>query len=133
MWGGDDTFSRPHIAKARRTLQLRWQPPQGVQNIVVFHGIRGPFRERINDVLEWLTVHHPDVETFVLTPIGIVPTSLEDLNPFAHLDAPQWVLRHEPEGGVDSARTAPSRTEQRNRGDGGRCWRRHEAAPRSSA
>ena len=97
MWGGDDTFSRPHIAKARRTLQLRWQPPQGVQNVVVFHGIRGPFRERINDVLEWLTVHHPDVETFVLTPIGIVPASLEDLNPFAHLDAPQWVLRHEPE------------------------------------
>jgi archaeosine-15-forming tRNA-guanine transglycosylase len=26
-----------------------------------------------------------------------VPAALEDLNPFAHLDAPQWVLRHEPE------------------------------------
>ena len=97
MWGGDDTFSRPHIAKARRTLQLRWQPPSQVENAVVFHGIRGPFRERINDVLEWLNVHHPTLQPFVLTPIGLVPASLEDLNPFAHLDAPHWVLRHEPE------------------------------------
>lgn len=97
MWGGDDTFSRPHIAKARRTLQLRWQPAEEAKNAVVFHGIRGPFRERINDVLEWLTVHHPTLQPLVLTPIGLVPASLEDLNPFAHIDAPRWVLRHEPE------------------------------------
>ena len=33
----------------------------------------------------------------ILTPLGLVPVSLEDLNPFAHLDAPTWVLRHQPE------------------------------------
>ena len=33
----------------------------------------------------------------VLTPLGLIPASLEDLNPFAHLDAPAWVQRHEPE------------------------------------
>jgi 7-cyano-7-deazaguanine tRNA-ribosyltransferase len=97
LWGGDDTFGRPHIAKARRTLQLRWQPHLGTKHIVVFHGIRGPFRERINDVLEWLKSHHASVQPVILTPLGLVPVSLEDLNPFAHLDAPLWVLRHQPE------------------------------------
>ena len=97
MWGGDDTFGRPHIAKARRTLQLRWQPRQETEHVVVFHGIRGPFRERINDVLEWLKTHHDGVQPMILTPLGLVPVSLEDLNPFAHLDAPTWVLRHQPE------------------------------------
>ena len=97
LWGGDDTFGRPHIAKARRTLQLRWQPRQDTEHVVVFHGIRGPFRERINDVLEWLKTHHDGVQPMILTPLGLVPVSLEDLNPFAHLDAPTWVLRHQPE------------------------------------
>ena len=45
----------------------------------------------------WLKVHHPNLQPLVLTPLGLVPASLEDLNPFAHLDAPAWVLRHQPE------------------------------------
>ena len=65
--------------------------------MVVFHGIRGPYRERLNDVLEWLAHHCPNVQALILSPLGLVPVSLEDLNPFAHLDAPAWVLRHEPE------------------------------------
>ena len=97
MWGGDDTFGRPHVAKARRTLHLRWQCRQDTEHVVVFHGIRGPFRERINEVLEWLKANHPRLQPVILTPLGLVPASLEDLNPFAHLDAPPWVLRHQPE------------------------------------
>lgn len=97
QWGGDDTFSRPQIAKARRTLHMRWTRPDTTQHAVIFHGIRGPFRERINDVLEWLNCHHPSLQAMVLTPLGLIPASLEDLNPFAHLDAPTWVQRHEPE------------------------------------
>ena len=97
QWGGDDTFSRPQIAKARRTLHMRWVRPEDTRHAVIFHGIRGPFRERINDVLEWLNCHHPSLQPMVLTPLGLIPASLEDLNPFAHLDAPAWVQRHEPE------------------------------------
>jgi 7-cyano-7-deazaguanine tRNA-ribosyltransferase len=97
QWGGDDTFSRPHIAKARRILHMRWLRSEATQHAVIFHGIRGPFRERINDVLEWLNCHHPSLQPMVLTPLGLIPASLEDLNPFAHLDAPAWVQRHEPE------------------------------------
>ena len=97
QWGGDDTFSRPHIAKARRHLHMRWTHDANMEQAVIFHGIRGPFRERINDLLEWLNIHHPNVQPMVLTPLGLIPASLEDLNPFAHLDAPPWVLRYEPE------------------------------------
>ena len=97
QWGGDDTFVRPHIAKARRALHMRWEASSSVTQAVIFHGVRGPYRERIADVLEWLKHRCPHLQTLVLTPLGLVPSSLEDLNPFAHLDAPEWVLRHEPE------------------------------------
>ena len=97
QWGGDDTFWRPQIAKARRLLQMRWQTPATSAPCIVFHGIRGPYRERLGEVLEWLTHHCPDLQVLVQTPLGLVPASLEDLNPFAHLDAPEWVLRHESE------------------------------------
>ncbi len=97
QWGGDDTFSRPHIAKARRLLHMRWGRSDATRQAIIFHGIRGPFRERINEVLEWLDCHHPTLQPLILTPLGLIPASLEDLNPFAHLDAPAWVLRHEPE------------------------------------
>ena len=64
---------------------------------MVFHGIRGPFRERLTNVLPWMKVHLPEVSVVILTPLGLIPVGLEDLNPFAHLDAPPWVLQHEPE------------------------------------
>ncbi len=97
MWAGEDTFMRPHISKARRLLHMRWQPQTTTKNVVIFHGIRGPYRERIGEVLVWLKHHNPSTEALILTPLGLVPAALEDLNPFAHLDAPPWVLRHEPE------------------------------------
>jgi len=34
---------------------------------------------------------HLDYELFVQTPIGIVPFSLEDLNPWAHVEGPSWM------------------------------------------
>jgi 7-cyano-7-deazaguanine tRNA-ribosyltransferase len=97
QWGGDDTFVRPHVQKARHQLHHRWQASADAQQAVIFHGIRGPFRERLTDVLPWLKHHHPNIEPLILTPLGVVPAALEDLNPFAHLDAPSWVLQHEPE------------------------------------
>jgi len=97
QWGGDDTFVRPQIVKARRLLHTRWEGREATEAIVVFHGIRGPYRERLGEVLEWLAHRCPNVQPLILSPLGLVPAALEDLNPFAHLDAPQWVLRHEPE------------------------------------
>lgn len=98
LWGGDDTFVRPHIQKARRLLHNRWQPIESRRKAIIFHGIRGPFRERLAEVLVWLKHHLREVQVLILTPVGLVPMSLEDLNPFAHIDAPPWVLQHRPEG-----------------------------------
>lgn len=97
QWGGDDTFVRPSIVKARRLLHTRWEARANTDAVVVFHGIRGPYRERLGEVLTWLAHRCPTVQPLILSPLGLVPAALEDLNPFAHLDAPQWVLRHEPE------------------------------------
>jgi 7-cyano-7-deazaguanine tRNA-ribosyltransferase len=97
QWGGDDTFVRPSIVKARRLLHTRWEARANTNAVVVFHGIRGPYRERLGEVLTWLAHRCPNVQPLILSPLGLVPAALEDLNPFAHLDAPQWVLRHEPE------------------------------------
>jgi 7-cyano-7-deazaguanine tRNA-ribosyltransferase len=97
QWGGDDTFWRPQVSKARRMLHSRWTPDNSAGPAVVFHGIRGPYRERLGEVLEWLKHRCPEVQAMVISPLGLLPASLEDLNPFAHLDAPDWVLRHEPE------------------------------------
>ena len=79
-------------------LHNRWQPIESRRKAVIFHGIRGPFRERLSEVLVWLKHHLTDVQVLILTPVGLVPISLEDLNPFAHIDAPSWVLQHRPEG-----------------------------------
>ena len=97
MWGGDDTFTRPYVQKARKLIHHRWEAPVDNQHVVVFHGIRGPFRERLTNVLPWMKTHLPNVSAVILTPLGLIPIGLEDLNPFAHLDAPSWVLQHEPE------------------------------------
>ena len=97
MWGGDDTFWRPQIVKARRLLHMRWQKRDETRKCVIFHGIRGPYRERLSEVWEWLEHHCHDVQGLILSPLGLLPTELEDVNPFAHVDAPEWVLNHAPD------------------------------------
>ena len=40
--------------------------------------------------------HCPGLEVMIQTPIGLLPYSLEDLNPFTHMDGPQWLWRRRP-------------------------------------
>jgi len=40
--------------------------------------------------------HCPGLEVMIQTPIGLLPYSLEDLNPFTHIDGPQWLWRRRP-------------------------------------
>jgi len=96
QWSGDDTFVRPHIQKARRAIHTRWTARQSTACAFIFHGIRGPFRDRLLDQFIWLQHHAPSVQTLMLTPLGIIPVALEDVNPFAHVNAPEWVLDHRP-------------------------------------
>ncbi len=99
-WGGEDTFVRPQIVAARRQLISRWQPKnstaRGCEDVLVMHGLPGPWRERLSDIMVRLTHHAPALEVLILTPVGLVPYSLEDLNPFAHIDGPDWLWRRRP-------------------------------------
>lgn len=99
-WGGEDTFVRPQIVAARRQLIERWNHSgsdgRGHDSVLVMHGSSGPWRERLSDVMVRITHHSPGLEVLILTPVGLVPYSLEDLNPFAHIDGPDWLWRRRP-------------------------------------
>ena len=94
-WGGEDTHVRPHINAAKKALKSHWKPQnnpgKGSQEVLVAYGTSGPWRERLSDLMVRLEHHCPGLEVMIQTPIGLLPYSLEDLNPFTHIDGPQWL------------------------------------------
>ena len=99
-WGGEDTHVRPHINAAKKALKSHWKPQnnpgKGSQEVLVAYGSSGPWRERLSDLMVRLEHHCPGLEVMIQTPIGLLPYSLEDLNPFTHIDGPQWLWRRRP-------------------------------------
>ena len=93
-WGGNDTLSRPHIEMAKRKLFSRWRP-QKSGDVILFHGASAPWRDKIGDLVE--RICELDYELFIQTPIGIVPYGLEDLNPWAHIEGPDWLWNSKPD------------------------------------
>ena len=92
-WGGQDTHSRPHVQMARRRLFSRWVSRKS-GDVIIFHGASAPWRERVGELVDriWST----DFEIFVQTPLGLVPWGLEDLNPWAHIEGPDWLWKRKP-------------------------------------
>ena len=99
-WGGEDTIVRPHIISAQNTLKSRWRPRENSQrgddSVLIAYGTSGPWRERLSDLMLRLEHHCPGLEVMIHTPIGLLPYSLEDLNPFTHIDGPKWLWRRKP-------------------------------------
>ncbi|MFL2962401.1 MAG: tRNA guanosine(15) transglycosylase TgtA [Candidatus Poseidoniaceae archaeon] len=93
-WGGTDTHHRPHVEMARRRLFARWKSRKS-GDVIIFHGASAPWRERIGDLVERIYSH--DMEIFVQTPLGLVPWGLEDLNPWAHIEGPEWLWKRKPD------------------------------------
>ena len=93
-WGGNDTFNRPHLEMAKRNLHSRWKP-QNNGDVIIFHGASAPWREKIGDLVE--RIYSLDYELFIQTPIGIIPYGLEDLNPWAHIEGPDWLWKSKPD------------------------------------
>ena len=89
-WGGEDTHFRPHVQKARRRIQQRWRS-QCKGDVIIFHGTPGPWREKCGAIVRDMLEQRPDFEVMVLTPLGLIPWTLEDLNPFAQLEGPTWI------------------------------------------
>ena len=99
-WGGEDTHVRPHINAAKKALKQHWKPQnrggKGADEVLIAYGTSGPWRERLSDLMPRLEHHCPGLEVMIHTPIGLLPYSLEDLNPFTHIDGPQWLWRRRP-------------------------------------
>ena len=93
-WGGNDTFNRPHIQMAMRNLHSRWQS-QKQGDVIVFHGTTPPWRDKIGELVD--RICNLDYELFIQTPIGLVPYGLEDLNPWAHVEGPNWMWNGAPD------------------------------------
>jgi len=93
-WGGEDTLSRPHVLVARKQLQRRWRPSSsGPIDVLILNGKPGPWRQRCDLLVLRLRSLLPDLEILVQTPLGLLPYSLEDLNPFAQVDGPSWLWK----------------------------------------
>ena len=103
-WGGEDTQVRPHINAAKKALKEHWKPHnkegKGADEVLIAYGSSGPWRERLSDLMARLEHHCPGLEVMIQTPIGLLPYSLEDLNPFTHIDGPQWLWRRRPNPAV---------------------------------
>ena len=99
-WGGEDTHVRPHVNAAKKALKQHWKPQKregkGADEVLIAYGTSGPWRERLSDLMPRLEHHCPGLEVMIHTPIGLLPYSLEDLNPFTHIDGPQWLWRRRP-------------------------------------
>jgi len=93
-WGGEDTRSRPHVLAARRQLHRRWKPMASNRcDVLILNGKPGPWRQRCDLLVLRLKHVLPELEIFVQTPLGLLPYSLEDLNPFAQVDGPTWLWK----------------------------------------
>ncbi|MEC7167738.1 MAG: tRNA guanosine(15) transglycosylase TgtA [Candidatus Thermoplasmatota archaeon] len=93
-WGGEDTLSRPHILAARKRLHHRWRPSTSTPvDVLVLNGKPGPWRQRCDLLVTRLKHVLPELEILVQTPIGLLPYSLEDLNPFGQVDGPTWLWK----------------------------------------
>ena len=98
QWAGSDTFSRPHITAARNLLFDRWHPRKsteiGSDSVLIFYGQSGPWRDKCDSVVAKILQYVPGLEIMINTPIGLVPYSLEDLNPFCHIEGPDWLWKN---------------------------------------
>ena len=83
------------MVQARRLLHSRYSQIGGNSDTniaLVLYGRQGPWRDFTLDLLMRLTTFTPDLQVFIQTPIGLIPYSLEDNNPFAHVEGPEgWI------------------------------------------
>lgn len=92
-WAGEDTFVRPFVVASRRRLHRHWRPAATQGPVLILHGAPGPWRDRAGTQVVRARASNPSLEVLVLSPIGLVPWSFEDLQPFAHVEGPEWLWK----------------------------------------
>ena len=98
QWAGSDTLHRPSVIVAQNNLKLSWHPRdsagKGSNCVLIFFGSSGPWRDKCDKIVAKMLHKCPGLEIMINTPLGIVPYSLEDLNPFCHVEGPDWIWKN---------------------------------------
>ncbi|MBN17356.1 MAG: hypothetical protein CMB37_04270 [Euryarchaeota archaeon] len=81
----DLPISPPAVASLGRLLSSY---NGGCNQAIVFTGSSGPWREKIGGLVHSINQRWPGTGIFIETPIGVIPYSLEDVSPWAHLVGP---------------------------------------------
>jgi len=102
-----DIEMRPHILHLQALIATRWKPPgswwdgskSNVKNIIIIEKTAPPWRTNsLNSVIAHL-IENPNSIPLIITPLGIIPYSLEDLSPWCHLDGSNdmWKIHYDDE------------------------------------
>jgi len=94
-WMNDETAKRPELMMARSRVIERWSPLHEGR-VLVLHGAAGPWRERVGNLIARLKNADSELVILISTPIGLLPYTLEDLHPFAHIDGAGDVWKKQP-------------------------------------
>lgn len=96
-----DIENRPHLLHLQALIATRWKPPgswwdgskSNVKNIIIIEQTPPPWRiSSLENIINYL-MDNPNSIPLILTPIGIIPYSLEDLSPWCHLDGSNEMWR----------------------------------------
>ena len=55
------------------------------QRAILISGAPGPWRDRMGGLVQTIARRWPDAAVFIETPLGLLPYTLEDVSPWAHL------------------------------------------------
>ena len=97
----DSPIHRPDLEHMRNAMAQRWKPPpitgwngRGEHRFVaIFALAQAPWRRSIEVYVKRLLLLNPAAIPVVATPMGLLPYSLEDINPYAHLMRTQTEMR----------------------------------------
>ncbi|MCS5536165.1 MAG: hypothetical protein NZ802_09960, partial [Candidatus Poseidoniales archaeon] len=78
----DLTTSPPSVAALGRLLTSF---DSDCQRAVLISGAPGPWRNRIGGLVQTIARRWPDAAVFIETPLSLLPYTLEDVSPWAHL------------------------------------------------
>ena len=81
----DSPTSPPSVAALGRLLNSF---ESDSQRAILISGAPGPWRERIGGLVHTIAHRWPDAAVFVETPLGLLPYTMEDVSPWAHLMGP---------------------------------------------
>lgn len=86
VWVSQDHGVHPPSVAALGRLLTSFETD--AERAILFSGAGAPWRNRIGGLVEVIARRWPDAAVFIETPLGLLPYTLEDVSPWAHLSGP---------------------------------------------